>query len=533
MTPRWFQIAAVDALRDYFDRSNGNPIIALPPGAGKSFTIAMCCQAVIQAWPDFRIIVGTHVKELIRQNHKALLNAWNFAPAGIYSAGLKSRETWAPITFAGIASIYKVIEEFDKVDWLIIDECHLLGPNSDGMYMQVVLALRAVNPKIKVIGFTATPYRTGMGLLTNGEIFTDIIYDMCNIQGYKRLFQEGFLVPPRAKRTDTIIDTSGIAINNGEFSKAGLAQTATEEMTWAALNESLNKNPDRKCRLVFCAGISHAMLANDMLRYIGLRSEVVHSKMASSERDAIMQAFINGELDSLCNNGIVTTGIDNPRIDHIIGLRATMSVGLNVQMIGRGTRPYEELGYVKEDCIVSDHAGNVRRLGPVDDPYIPKMRGKAPGNAPVKICPACDTYNHARAVVCEYCGEPFQIRVGFKANAYEDVIVRSDLPIIETIKVQHVYYTQHLRRDATPETKPVLKAVYQCGLQKFQEFIALEGMGIASKKARDWWKQRFSTGDYVPTTVSEAMQLVDKLIPPNAIKVWVNKKYPEVTGYEF
>ena len=206
-----------------------------------------------------------------------------------------------------------------------------------------------------------------------------------------------------------------------------------------------------------------------------------------------------------------------------------MSVGLWVQMVGRGMRPSEG----KEDCIISDHGGNARRLGPIDDPYIPKMKGKTAGDAPVKICPACDSYNHASARVCAYCGEPFAIKIGYTPKASEEVIIRSDLPIFETYDVEHVYYTQHLRRDATPDTKPTIKATYQCGLLRFQEFIAIEAVGFAAKRARDWWRQRFPQEGFIPTTVDEAMQYVDRLIPPKSIKVHVNKKYPEVVGYGY
>jgi DNA repair protein RadD len=533
--PRWYQTKAVKSLYDYFEKFNGNPLIAMPTGSGKSGVNAMFIQSVLSQYPNQRILLSSHVKELLINNYRALMQIWPNAPAGIYSSGLKQRDLFAPITFGGIASIVKIIEAFGHIDLFIIDECHLLGPNSDSMYMRVILALRERNPKLKVIGLTATPWRTGMGLLTNGDIFTDIAYDLCTMDNYKRLFMEGYLVKPVPKRVDNEIDVSNVAISTtGDYSQSGLNEvTRNEKITWAALNESLNKNPDRHCRLVFCTGIEHALLAAQMLKYIGLRAEAVHSKMPENDRDDIFKAFFAGELDALTNNGIATTGIDHPPIDHEIMLRPTISVGLWVQMVGRGMRPYENNGWVKENCIISDHAGNARRLGPIDDPYIPKMKGKGSGDAPVKICPACDAYNHASARVCDFCGEPFEIKIGYVPKAYDDVIIRSDLPIYETYKVDHVYYTQHLRRDATPETKPTIKAAYQCGMLRFQEFIAIEAPGYIGKKARDWWRQRFSQEGFVPTTVNDAMQYIDRLVAPKAIKVHVNKKYPEIVGYDY
>lgn len=531
MLARWYQTEAVNALFNYFERNDGNPIIALPTGSGKSYVISMFLYSVLFHYPNQRIIVGTHVKELVQQDFDDFISIWPDAPAGVFSAGLGRKDMFQPITFAGIASIVNVIDIFGHIDLLIIDECHLLGPNADGMYMRLIAQLRLKNPKLKVIGLTATAWRTGMGLLTNGDIFTDIVYDICNIPGFKRLFADGHLVPPRAKRTDTEFDFGGVKIVNGDFSKSGMNEvSAHAETTWKALNESLNKNPDRICRLVFCTGIDHSLLAADMLRHLGLRVAAVHSKMSAKDRDDIILAYRNGELDALTNNGIATTGLNIKQIDHIVMLRGTMSVGLWVQMLGRGTRPYETDGYIKSDCIVSDHAGNARRLGPIDDPFIPKLKGKSAGDAPVKICPACDTYNHASARICDYCGEPFQIKVGYKASAYEDVLVRSDMPVFETFSVFHVFYTQHIKREAKPTDKPSLKATYNCGVRSFIEFIPIETF---RKRASDWWRQRFQGSESVPETVSAAMNLIDKLAQPKTITVWVNKKYPEITSYGY
>lgn len=536
LVPRWYQEECVNAFFNYFEQHDGNPLFAIPTGAGKSLIIAMLSYAILSNYPGQRIVVATHVKELITQDYKELIKVWPQAPAGIYSAGLKRKDLFFPITFAGIASIVKIIEAFGHVDLFFIDEAHLLGPNADSNYMKVILALKAINPKMKVIGLTATPFRTGMGLLTNGDIFTDIPYNICTIDGFKRLFADGHLVPPRVKRVDTEMEYQGLSISNGEFSTGEQTRRAvgSPEIMWKALNESLNKNPDRNCRLVFNAGIEDAMLAAEMLRYIGLRCQAVHSKMSDAERDGIMNAFYAGELDALTNNGIATTGINHKPIDHIISLRATMSVGLWVQKVGRGMRPCETDGWVKTDCIVSDHGGNAKRLGPIDDPYIPKMKGKTAGDAPLKICEACDSYNHTSARVCVYCGEPFSIKVGYKPTAFDDVIIRSDLPEIETFEVSNVFYTQYIKRNATPETKPTIKATYNCGVRSFIEYVPIESAAqLPFRKATEWWTQRFPEGGFRPKTVAEAMPHVDRLVPPKAIKVWVNKRWPEIVGYEY
>jgi DNA repair protein RadD len=530
---RWYQAEAQDSLFDYFETKNGNPLIALPTGSGKGYVIGQFLHRVYSMFPMQRVIAATHVKELIDQNYKKLMQVWPSAPAGIYSAGLNRRDVGAPILFAGIQSIRNVIEMLGHIDLFIIDEAHLLGPSDDGSYMKVIEGLRRHNHYLKVIGLTATPWRTGMGLLTNGPIFTDIIYNICTTEGFARLFGDYHLVPPRPKRVQNQIDTSEVKVNGGEFSQSGLQKAANAEITWKAIQEALSHGQDRHCRLVFASGIDHAILCTQMCNALGLRAAVVHSKMDDKERDEVMSAFRTGEIDTLCNNGIATTGLDHQPIDHIIALRSTMSVGLWSQMVGRGMRPYEVNGYRKADCLISDHGGNTMRLGPIDDPLIPKLKAKGAGEAPVRICPACDCYNHASARQCVFCGELFEFKFKVVSKAYDDEIVRTDLPQYEWFNVQHVYYTQYLKKNALPTDRPCIKAVYQCGLRQFVEFAAFEAFGLARKKAMDWWRQRFPHQGFVPTTTAEAMLHISQLIPPKRINVWVNKKYPEITGYEY
>ena len=536
---RWYQVDAVNSLFNYFNGSDGNPLVCMPTGTGKGFVIGDFIRSVFAWYPYQRVIVGTHVKELISQNYNKMLEVWERAPAGIYSAGLNKKEIAAPITFAGIASLVNAIEFFGHVDLFIIDEAHLLGDKDDGMYMRVIAALRKINPHLKIIGFTATPYRTGMGLLTNGPIFTDICYDICDIEGFKRLFSEYYLVPPRPRRVHTIIDTKGLSLGaNGDYAPGQLASRAGSDITWKLLNEALEHGKDRMCRLMFCSSVEHAIMSAEMIKAFGLKVATVNSKMSSGERDGIIKAYYKGELDTLTVYGIGTTGFDVPRIDHIITARPTTRVGLHVQMIGRGMRPFEINGWRKPDCLVSDHAGNTKNLGPIDDPYIPKMKSKMAGDAPVKICPACDCYNHASARVCQFCGEIFDIQFKVKTNAFDTELITSSLPQIEYLHVDHVYYTQHIKRQAGPDHKPTIKATYQCGLRTFMEFIPIESAFPGLRhKARQWWRQRFQLNGEAkadpPETVAQAMQFFDRLAKPKRIKVWINKEYPSIEDYEY
>ena len=97
LTLRPYQQAAISAIYKYYEEKQGNCCVVLPTAAGKSLVAAAFIEGVLKAWPDQRILIVTHVRELIAQNHAEMIGVWPEAPAGIYSAGLGKREAQARI----------------------------------------------------------------------------------------------------------------------------------------------------------------------------------------------------------------------------------------------------------------------------------------------------------------------------------------------------------------------------------------------------------------------------------------------------
>jgi DNA repair protein RadD len=554
---RWYQEEAVDALFAYFETHGGtgtdglpiraNPLIALPTGTGKSFVIGKFLERVFRIHHLSRVIMATHVKELIEQNARQLQRIWPQAPLGIYSAGLKQKDFIQPIVFGGVKSMVGKIDEngksiFGYRDLMVIDEAHLVGPSADTSYLQLIMELLAINPYLKIIGLSATVYRMRMGLLTNGPIFSDIAYDLTDIAGFARLIAEGYLAPIFPKKTTTELDVSDVGLSStGDFNEGALqAAVDRSDVTYAALCEIMELGQQRRSWLIFASGIEHAEHIAEMLRStFGVPAAAVHSKMKGKDRDAAIAAFKRGELRCIVNKDILTTGFDHPPIDLIGMLRPTMSTGLWVQMLGRGTRPYDwrnpqqyipNFEFTKHHCLVLDFAGNTRRLGPINDPVIPVPKGNGrAGDAPVKICDCCGAYNHARATTCIVCGEEFTFKPGIVGNASTEELLRSDLPVVEFFDVLRVVYSSHLSRRSG---KRSIKVAYYCsGLRTFFEWITVEGEGFAKKKGRDWFRQRAPVEP--PETNEELLMLSPNLRTPRQIRVWLNKKNPEIMGYEF
>jgi DNA repair protein RadD len=535
---RWYQSEAEQSIFDYFEGGGrGNPVVAMPTGTGKSVVIANFLRRVYRSWPGQRVMMLTHVKELIEQNAAKLRQVWATAPLGIYSAGLKSRDLMLPITFGGVASVKNVIRQFGHIDLLLIDECHLLGPNDDTMYQLIIAELLAMNPWLKVIGFTATPFRMKQGMITDGGIFTDVCYDLTSYESFNRLIAEGYISPLIPKRTNIEIDVSNVGLIGSEFNNKALnAATDKDEITWAACKEMVELGHNRASWLTFASGVENAEHVAEQLQSFGIVAAASHSKLPAKENDARVEAFKRGEIRCLVNMGKYTTGFDHPPIDLIGMLRATMSPGLWVQMLGRGTRPFGGDHWFprKLNCLVLDFAGNTRRLGPINDPVIPRKPGKGGGDAPVRICDVCGAYNHAKVRFCCNCGNEFHFESKLVRNAGTEELLRSDAPIVEYFPVSRVLYNLHEKRNReTGEllSPPSIKVSYICGIRMFDEWICIEHGGMAGKKAREWWRQRMGTEP--PVTTYEALMQVQQSRVPSKVRVHVNKKYPEVLGYEF
>src|SRR5699024_8727037 len=194
-----------------------NPIVAMPTATGKSVVLAEFVRQVAQTYAGQRIMVLTHIQELITQNLDKLIQLWPSAVAGVYSAGLKRRDTEAPVLFGGIASVAKCPEKFGHVDLVLIDECHLVSPKGDTMYRKFLDALKQINPALKVIGLSATSYRLKQGRLTDGGIFTDVCYDLTDRKSFRYLVDNGYLSPLVARSTPVSIDTDNIRTSAGDF----------------------------------------------------------------------------------------------------------------------------------------------------------------------------------------------------------------------------------------------------------------------------------------------------------------------------
>jgi len=401
---REYQRRSVDQLYDWLRNNDGNPCLVLPTGSGKSHIVATLCKEALQNWPETRLLMLSHVKEILEQNASKMREHWRGAPMGIYSASIGKKQLGEPITFAGIQSVRQRAHQLGHIDLCIIDECHLVSHKDEGGYRSLLNDLLGINPAMRVIGLTATPYRLGHGYITDKPALFDALLEPVTIE---ELIHKGFLATLRSKVTKTRFDLTAVHKRGGEYIESELqAAVDTDDNNIAVVNEIAAIGADRKHWLLFCTGVEHAQHIADALDDMGITSACVSGKTPKKERERLLAAFKAGEIRALTNCNVLTTGFDFPGIDLIAMLRPTMSAALYVQMAGRGMRPCEG----KADCLVLDFAGVVQTHGPITAVQPPRKAGKGGGDAPVKVCDECGELCHPSAKVCPACGTAFPVQ---------------------------------------------------------------------------------------------------------------------------
>lgn len=528
MILRDYQQAAIRDLYRFFAERRGRGALGIAPtGSGKSVIISGFAKQACDDYPGTRILCVTHVRELIAQNFGAMLRAWPAAPAGIYSAGLGKRQARAQVLFAGVQSIGKKAREIGHVDIVIVDEAHLIPRSADTLYGQLFAGLIDINPALKFVGLTATPYRLDSGALIGGDgaMFDGVAFEI----PMSLLIERGYLAPLISKRPGTVIDLSGVRTRAGDYVTAQ-AEAAAAAVTEAACDEIVALGQDRRAWLAFCVSVEHAAAVTEALRRRGVACATVTGQTPAGERDRLVRDYKEGRLRALSSVGVLTTGFDAPHTDLIAMLRPTQSTGLYVQICGRGMRPTEG----KADCLILDFAGNVVRHGPVDAIPMPGVKGaaaKGEGDvreAPGKVCPSCSSIAFIGARECRDCGYIWPApEPKHEATASTEAVMVYTAPDVWE-PVQDVAYSRHVKA-GSPDS---LRVDYLVGVEKprvVSEWVCVEHTGFAREKALAWWR-RWAPHAPVPDTVTAALSAAEAggILSPSEAVIVRDGKYHRI-----
>lgn len=509
LTLRPYQQQAVDAVYQHLRARDDNPVVVIPTGGGKTPVMATICRDAVQTW-NGRVLILAHVKELLQQSVDKLKQVCPGLPVGVYSAGLKRRDTEHAVIVAGIQSVYKRACELDAFDLILVDECHLIPADGEGMYRQFLSEARVLNPQVRVVGFTATPFRLDAGPICRDDHFLNSV---CYEVGVRQLIADGFLSPLISKAGSAKADTSQLHVRAGEFVAAEVEAAMDDAaLVEAACAEVAEITRDRRSVLIFASGVQHGRHVCQVLaEKHGIDCGFVCGETPDGERDELLRRF-RGEqqglfqqspLKYLCNVNVLTTGFDAPNVDCVVLLRPTLSAGLYYQMVGRGFRLHPG----KVNCLVLDYGGNVLRHGPVDQLQVIEKRGDGTGEAPAKECPTCRALIAPAYSNCPQCGHAFPPpeRKKHESQASKAGVLSGQVTDCE-YEVRDITYSVHTKKDADESAPRTLRVDYRLGLDYWvSEWICFEHTGWARRKAEQWWKAR--SPDLVPDSAQHAADL--------------------------
>lgn len=387
---REYQQEAVHSTVKYFQRTRQPAVIVLPTGAGKSLVIAE-----LASLANGRVLVLAHVKELVEQNYEKY-KSYGLS-AGIFSASLGKKDWDQKSIFGSVQSVARAPDDFfNDFSLLVIDECHRVAEEGSTQYQEVIKKLQDRNPKLCILGLTATPYRLGLGWIyeysSQGEIKTDkkrffkqCIYELPLSYMIKNKY---LTIPVKVDIPVTCYDFSELLDKDRMYTPAEVEEVLKNQKRLTPLIIKniidITEHFDRKGVMIFSGSVRHA---EEILSYLPKNdSRVVLGDTDIKDRNEIIEDFKQKKFKYLVNVSVLTTGFDAPHVDVIAILRPTESNSLYQQIVGRGLR----LSKDKKDCYILDYTG----MG--HDIYTPEINDKKPAKDTVAVrilCPMCGFEN--------------------------------------------------------------------------------------------------------------------------------------------
>jgi superfamily II DNA or RNA helicase/predicted nucleic acid-binding Zn ribbon protein len=369
MQLRPYQLTAVDEIRGAFKEAK-RVVLCLPTGAGKTVVFSEIVRRVLEK--GRRVAIVTHRRELLSQAGK--LNRCDILMVETLNNQIK-----------------RGVVDLSSYDLLVIDEAHI------GNFRKILEGFEGF-----VIGATATPVSKPPMAQSYGKLINSV--------GIGELICKGYLCNPITYAMHPV-DTSKIATRMGEFTAQGLDDAFNRPKVYEGVVQEFCKRWREKKAIVFCVNIEATInTAEAFAKELGVgRVYAVHSKQSAYERADLIEEFMVSKYGILVNCGIATTGFDCPDIEVVVVNRATKSVALWLQMVGRGSRPTAN----KSAFTILDFGENVHRLGFWQEArdwgkaFAGMENKKGQGVAPVKDCPCCGAVLYASARFCDFCGEVF------------------------------------------------------------------------------------------------------------------------------
>lgn len=330
---RPYQREAIDKAMAEFEAGRHSALIVMPTGTGKTIVFAGLINEALRRWPQQRVLVLAHRRELIDQAAEKIASVTD-EPVCIEMAERRAIR-FGPVSRIIVSSIQTQqtrMVGFDPAEFglVIVDEAHHATASS----YRKVLAHYSAGSRTHILGVTATPDRADEEAL--GQVFESVAFEYDLLQAVS----DGYLCKPMQRAVVCgDLDFSLVPNYARDFSEAELEALMTTEGTLHQTARAFTEYAAGRKTIVFASSVKHAELLTEILNDTNAASAAcIHSKMPDSERNGIVRAYRRQEFQYLVNVGIATEGFDDPGT-HCIGMaRPTKSRALYAQMVGRATR---------------------------------------------------------------------------------------------------------------------------------------------------------------------------------------------------
>lgn len=352
------------AKEDIFDKWNlfDNILYQMPTGTGKTRLFTSIIRD-INIWGlrhniNFRILIIAHRSELIEQSSRSL-DKYRIKHGVLAGTMKDKRDLTQAIQVVSIQTITHpanqcLIKDL-KFDFIIIDEAHHAVASS---YQK----LWEFCPDAKKLGVTATPWRM------NNSGFAQIFDAYIPSMSIKEFIQKGWLATyqyysiPISSELLKSIDSIREFDIEGDYKNSALAEVCDTLKIRAQLYDSYAKNALGKKGIIYSISREHSEHICSQYQSHGVSIENIDSKTPAKVREAVINAFKNGESDIIVNVDIFSEGFDCPDIEFIQLARPTKSLVKYIQQVGRGLRKNGD-----KRCIILDNVGMYSRFGLPDE----------------------------------------------------------------------------------------------------------------------------------------------------------------------
>ena len=390
--------------------ADATALVQMATAGGKSLSAACLVHQILQVSPKFTCIILVHRLTLASQLEETFKDVLGQDIVGVYCASLERYEL-RPVTIATFQSLYRL--DAHSRDMVIFDEAHRFATLEAPL--RWLKKMQGVNPFIRVVGFTATPFTNDGYIFGPGKLFTRI----CFSKGIRELTEDGYLCPARVvgASKQTAFDLSKLKVVGGDYSEQDLrALSEDEKKMELQIDHVLTNSADCKKILWCCMGIKHAEKVHAALTARGELSSLIHSQV-DDEYSEILHDFKH-DTRHLVFVTVVSEGFDEPQADCLVFLRPTRSANFMVQCVGRVLRIHPN----KTSALIFDFGDVLKNCGPIDDPYIVgtknvtktqsnKKREEVVENYCVQ-CQECGTLNivpktfNTEHLICSFCVKP-------------------------------------------------------------------------------------------------------------------------------